>query len=124
MKFEKRINNTEEEYIKNLEEENERLLSEEIELREIIINKDKLIKALYKEIEELKKNATVSKKNSRKVGRKKADKKWTESFVRFISLYEANRSIDEIMKEMQICKTTYYRYKKLYTETTIISDNQ
>ena len=81
------------------------------ELQNLIIEKDK-------EIEKLKG------KNPRNAGRKVADKKWCESFAKFTYLYESQKSISEIMEEMDISRATYFRYKKLYNETNINTDNQ
>lgn len=74
------------------------------ELQRIIIEKDN-------EIERLKG------KNPRNAGRKVADEKWVASFNRFILLHESHKSINEIMKEMNISRATYFRYKKLYNDT-------
>lgn len=77
-----------------------------MELQNLIIEKDK-------EIERLKG------KNPRNAGRKVADKKWRESFAKFTLLHESQKSINEIMEEMSISRATYYRYKKLYDDTTV-----
>lgn len=82
------------------------------ELQKIIIEKDK-------QIEMLEKSAATPKHNERNAGRKKADEKWVASFSRFMDLYESQKTINEIMEEMEISRATYYRYKKLYEDTNV-----
>lgn len=76
------------------------------ELQKLIIEKDKEI-------------AKLKGKNPRNAGRKAADEKWAESFNKFIRLHESQKTINEIMEEMNISRATYFRYKKLYNETNI-----
>ncbi len=82
-------------------------LEEELRLAE---EAEQKAEELKKEIERLKG------KNPRNAGRKTNDDKFTESFNRFVDLYESNKPVNEIMKETGISKRTYYRYKKLYQE--------
>lgn len=86
-------------------------LQAEIEALKVIIEeKDR-------EIEELKK------KNQRNAGRKPADDKWVAGFNAFIKCYESQKSINETMRELNISRSTYYRYKRLYNDTTVSSEN-
>lgn len=62
------------------------------------------------------------KKNPRNAGRKKADDKWVASYDAFCRLYESHKSISEIMKECNISRSTYFRYKKLYEDTKILDN--
>lgn len=75
------------------------------------------IKEKDREIEELKK------KNQRNAGRKPADDKWVASFNAFIECYESQKSIKETMAELNISRSTYYRYKRLYDDTTVNPKN-
>lgn len=75
------------------------------ELQKIIIEKDEEIKRLKGS-------------NPRNAGRKVADEKWVASFNQFMVLYESQKSIYEIMNEMNISRATYYRYKRLYEDTS------
>lgn len=76
------------------------------ELQKLIIEKDKEI-------------ARLKGKNPRNAGRKVADEKWAMSFSKFVKLYEESQTMDTIMKEIGISRTTYYRYKKLYNDTQV-----
>ena len=54
------------------------------------------------------------KHNERNAGRKKADEKWTKSYLEWVDLYEAQKSIKEILEIMGISRSTHFRYKKEY----------
>ena len=82
-----------------------------MELQNLIIEKDRRIEELEEQL--------ASKHNARNAGRKKADENWIKSFNRWIELHESQKSIHEIMEEMNISRATYYRYKKLYDDTEI-----
>lgn len=84
----------------------------EMQLQTEIEKLQKVIEEKDREIEELKR------KNQRNAGRKPADDKWVAGFKAFIACYESQKSIIETMKELNISRSTYYRYKKLYDETT------
>lgn len=58
-------------------------------------------------------------KNPRGAGRKMSDDKWAENFCIFMKCYDSGKTAAEIMKECQISRSTYYRYKKLYEETGV-----
>lgn len=58
----------------------------------------------------------VKKYKTRNAGRKKADEKWVRSYDSFCELYKSHKSINEIIKETSISRSTYYRYKKLYED--------
>lgn len=77
------------------------------------------IQMLQDQIEKKEHFTEVPKHNARNAGRKKADEKWVASFNQFIELYEYPKKINEIMEEMNISRTTYYRYKKLYEDTNV-----
>lgn len=62
----------------------------------------------------------IHKYKSRNAGRKKADEKWVRSYETFCDLYKSQKSINEIMKETGISRSTYYRYKKIYEATGMI----
>lgn len=55
---------------------------------------------------------TQHKHNERGAGRKKADEKWMQAFEKWQKLYQSQKSIHEIMEEMQISRATFYRFKK------------
>ena len=61
-------------------------------------------------------DAREQKRNARGAGRKKADSKWQEGYNRFVELYKSQKSINETMEELNISRSTYFRYKKLYLE--------
>jgi len=81
-------------------QENERLKEEVRTLRKLLANAD----------------IREKKRNERGAGRKKADSKWQESYNHFVELYTSQKSINEIIEELHISKSTYFRYKKLYLE--------
>ena len=62
---------------------------------------------------------TIQKWKTRNAGRKKADEKWVRSYDAFCRLYESQKSINEIMQETGISRSTYFRYKKLYDSTNM-----
>lgn len=68
-------------------------------------------------IEQLEKSP-VRKHNERNAGRKPADEKWVASFNRFSALYEARKTMQEIMDETGMSRATYFRYKKLHDDTS------
>lgn len=71
-------------YIKDLEERNEELLQAGIQLKR-----------------QLEGSITLEQKhNARGAGRKKADEKWMESFEKWQELYKSQKSINEMMEEV------------------------
>lgn len=90
------------------------------ELQKIIIEKDRELEKLHDRIEQLEKSSG-RKHNERNAGRKPADEKWVASFNRFSALYEAQKTMQEIMGETGMSRATYFRYKKLYDATSTTS---
>lgn len=71
----------------------------------------RLAKEYEKEIEELLKEIEKLKgKNQRNAGRKQ------KAFGQFKTLYEKHYTMNEIMEQINISRSTYFRYKKLYNE--------
>lgn len=89
----------------------------EMKLQAEIKELQAIIEEKNREIERL------EKKNQRNAGRKPADDKWVKSFNAFIACYESQKSISETMEELHISRTTYYRYKKLYDDTSTSTEN-
>lgn len=54
--------------------------------------------------------------NIRGAGRKKADEKWKIGYMRFVELYQAHKTTKDIINELNISRSTYFRYKKFYDE--------
>lgn len=82
---------------------------------ELSMEREEKLRNRLKELEE---TTFAPKHNERNAGRKKADDKWVESFNNFVRLYESQKSKDEIMEKMKISRATYFRYKKIYDDTT------
>ena len=83
-----------------------------MELQKIIIEKNSRIAELEETLKQ--------KYNARNAGRRPADEKWVQSYSRWVELYESQKSISEIMQEMQISRATHYRHKRLYEETRVL----
>lgn len=89
------------------------------ELQKLINERDMELEAAYQKISELETKLANFEKlsvrhNERNAGRKKADEKWMASFTQWRTLYESQKSINEIMEKTGISRATYYRYKRLY----------
>ena len=83
-------------------------------LQEIIAEKNRKIAQLEEQL---------SKKNQRNAGRKPASEEWAKSFAAFIECYESQKSINETINKLNISRSTYYRYKRLYDATSVSFEN-
>lgn len=80
------------------------------------------IQVLEKELQQNKDELERLKgKNPRGAGRKFADEKWAAGFAKFINLHSAGKSAAEVMAECGISRSTYFRYKKLYNDTSFVN---
>lgn len=55
-------------------------------------------------------------KNRKNAGRKKHDEKWKASYDAWEKLFEAGFPAVEIMRQSEISRRTYYRYKAYYEQ--------
>jgi septal ring factor EnvC (AmiA/AmiB activator) len=81
------------------------------------------INALKKQIKSLEEQLnTKHAKNERHAGRRKFDKKWTDTYMKFSVLMDQKKTQQEIMAEMGISRATYFRYKKVYSKDLRFDD--
>lgn len=86
-------------------------MRDKMELREAL----KRIEYLEKENKDLRLQLEQY-KNRKSAGRKKHDEKWKASYDAWEKLFEAGLSAVEIMKQSEISRRTYYRYKAYYEQ--------
>lgn len=86
-----------EEQNKALEQKNKRLQEENRKLREKV----------------------TPKHNARGAGRKKNDDAWKKRYLAFCDLVRSGASMEDIMEEMEISRSTYFRFLRLYKEDHI-----
>lgn len=59
------------------------------------------------------------KHNARGAGRKKNDDAWKKRYLAFCDLVRSGASMEDIMEEMEISRSTYFRFLRLYREDHI-----
>ena len=62
--------------------------------------------------------------NARGAGRKKNDAAWMKKYNAFCDLVRSGKTMSEIMDEMQISRSTYFRFLKSYKEDCEIDEIQ
>ena len=59
------------------------------------------------------------KHNARGAGRKKNDDAWKKRYLAFCDLVRAGASMEDVIEEMEISRSTYFRFLRLYREDRI-----
>lgn len=85
----------------------------------------KQIKQLQAENEKLRKNQTGEPvHNARNAGRRKNDKTYMKRYAEFADLVRNGNGMTEIMQQMKISRSTYFRFLKLYREDKVLDEHE
>lgn len=85
----------------------------------------KQIKQLQAENEKLRKNQTGEPvHNARNAGRRKNDKTYMKRYAEFADLVRNGNGMTEIMQQMKISRSTYFRFLKLYREDKVLDERE
>jgi len=98
----------------NMKKFNDYRLNAEAAIRQLAKERDNYkskYQVVAKSYKELKEN-----KNPRNAGRKKFDQKWTDRYMKFSYLMEKDKSMEDIMSELNISRATFFRLKKVYRD--------
>ena len=85
----------------------------------------KQIKQLQAENEKLRKNQTGEPiHNARGAGRKKNDATYMKRYAEFADLVRTDKSMAEVMRQMEISRSTYFRFLKVFKEDQKSENNK
>lgn len=85
----------------------------------------KQIKQLQAENEKLQKNQTGEPvHNARNAGRKKNDATYMKRYAEFADLIRVGKNMAEVMQQMEISRSTYFRFLKLYREDKVLDERE
>lgn len=85
----------------------------------------KQIKQLQAENEKLRKNQTGEPvHNARNAGRKKNDATYMKRYAEFADLVRNGKGMAEVMEQMKISRSTYFRFLKLYREDKVLDERE
>lgn len=85
----------------------------------------KQIKQLQAENEKLRKNPTGEPvHNARNAGRKKNDATYMKRYAEFADLVRNGNGMTEIMQQMKISRSTYFRFLKLHREGKVLDERE
>ena len=62
---------------------------------------------------------STPKHNARNAGRRKNDDAWKKRYLAFCDLVRSGASMEDVMGEMEISRSTYFRFLRLYREDHI-----
>ena len=83
----------------------------------------KKIKQLQAENEELRSQSEPV-HNARNAGRRKNDKTYRKRYAEFADLIRDGKSMAEVMQQMGISRSTYFRFLKLYREDKVLDERE
>ena len=95
----------------------------ELKLENKKLKEDKEL--LEQSLEEADKNQTGEPvHNARGAGRKKNDATYMKRYAEFTALVRDDKSMAEVMQQMKISRSTYFRFLKLYREDKVLDERE